>query len=436
MTNRQLFADEAWLPSPAAVSLLLACLALGSCQRAAGAAPERRPLPVAWTLAEPATSLTALRRYHGELRFRRSSELAFRRSDRVVELCVQEGQAVAAGDLLARLETRPLAAEQRAAAARVRSAAARLEELERGPRPEQIELAAARVREWEARLAAAQLTAQRLQVLAEGKHGSQEEADLARRAAEAGAAALEGARASLSELENGTRSEQIEAARAELAAAEAEEARLGLELELSELRAPFAGRVAELGLEVGALAAPGQSALRLVESDALEAWIGLPPAVLVELEARLADSPQVLLDLEGRQVAATWIAALPESDPATRTRTALFALTSADSARSSAGALVCLPFERTVEARGLWLPAEALVRGEEGLWAAYALVERGGRTELERRVLEVVHDAGPRVLVSGLLAEGERVLASGVHRAVAGQWVEAADAEPSGEAGR
>jgi hypothetical protein len=51
-------------------------------------------------------------------------------------------------------------------------------------------------------------------------------------------------------------------------------------------------------------------------------------------------------------------------------------------------------------------------------------------------VLEVVHDAGPRVLVSGLLAEGERVLASGVHRAVAGQWVEAADAEPSGEAGR
>jgi multidrug efflux pump subunit AcrA (membrane-fusion protein) len=436
MTNRQLFADEAWLPSPAAVSLLLACLALGSCQRAAGAPPPRRPLPVAWTLPEPATSLQVLRRYHGELRFRRSSELAFRRSDRVVELCVQEGQAVAAGDLLARLETRPLAAEQRAAAARVRSAAARLEELERGPRPEQIELAAARVREWEARLAAAQLTAQRLQVLAEGKHGSQEEADLARRAAEAGAAALEGARASLSELENGTRSEQIEAARAELAAAEAEEARLGLELELSELRAPFAGRVAELGLEVGALAAPGQSALRLVESDALEAWIGLPPAVLVELEARLADSPQVLLDLEGRQVAATWIAALPESDPATRTRTALFALTSADSARSSAGALVCLPFERTVEARGLWLPAEALVRGEEGLWAAYALVERGGRTELERRVLEVVHDAGPRVLVSGLLAEGERVLASGVHRAVAGQWVEAADAEPSGEAGR
>jgi hypothetical protein len=64
------------------------------------------------------------------------------------------------------------------------------------------------------------------------------------------------------------------------------------------------------------------------------------------------------------------------------------------------------------------------------------LVERGGRTELERRVLEVVHAAGPRVLVSGLLAEGERVLASGVHRAVAGQWVEAADAEPSGEAGR
>jgi multidrug efflux pump subunit AcrA (membrane-fusion protein) len=424
------------LRSAGAAALLLACLALSAGQRAAGAAPERRPLPVAWTLAEPATSLTALRRYHGELRFRRSSELAFRRSDRVVELCVQEGQEVAAGELLARLETRPLAAEQRAAAARVRGAAARLEELERGPRREQIDLAAARVRELEARLAAAQLTAERLGVLAQGKHGSQEDADLARRAAEAGAAALEGARASLSELENGTRSEQLEAARAEFAAAEAEQERLELELELSELRAPFAGRVAELGLEIGALAAPGRNALRLVESGALEAWIGLPPAVLAELEARLAESPQVLLELEGRQVAAEWIAALPEFDPATRTRTALFALSSADSARSSAGALVCLPFERTLEARGLWLPAEALVRGEEGLWAAYALVERAGRTELERRPLELLHDAGPRVLVSGLLAPGERVLSSGVQRAVAGQWVEAAHPARAGEAGR
>mgnify|MGYP002778041984 CR=1 FL=1 len=431
MTPRQTFLSTAAL-GPRAIAL--ACLALTGCQRASGAGPELRPLPVSWTLPEAAQSLEVLRRYHGELRFRRSSDLAFRRSDRVAQVCVQEGQSVAAGELLARLETRPLEAETRAAEARMRAAAARLAELERGPRQEQIDLAAARVRELEARSEAARLTAQRLRVLAEGKHGSDEEADLARRAAEAAAAALDGARAALAELQNGTRSEQLDAARAELSAAEAELARLELELELSELRAPFAGRVAELGLETGAVSAPGQSALRLVESGALEAWIGLPEALLAELTARAAAAPEVNLEIEGRPVPATWIGTLPEVDPATRTRTALFALSGADSERASAGALVCLPWTRTVEASGLWLPAEALVRGEEGLWAAYALVERGGRIELERRALELLHDAGARVLVRGLLAEGERVLASGVQRAVAGMWVEAAGSpakEPS-----
>lgn len=431
MTPRQTFLEAGAL-GPGAIAL--ACLALTGCQRASGAAPERRPLPVSWTLPEAARSLEVLRRYHGELRFRRSSDLAFRRSDRVTEVSVQEGQSVAAGELLARLETRPLEAESRAAEARKRAAAARLAELERGPRQEQIDLAAARVRELEARSEAARLTAQRLRVLAEGKHGSDEEADLARRAAEAADAALDGSRATLAELQNGTRSEQLDAARAELSAAEAEHARLELELELSELRAPFAGRVAELGLEIGAVAAPGQSALRLVESGALEAWIGLPEALLAELTASAAAAPEVNLEIEGRPVPATWIGTLPEVDPATRTRTALFALSGADSERASAGALVCLPWTRTVEASGLWLPAEALVRGEEGLWAAYALVERGGRTELERRALELLHDAGARVLVRGLLAEGERVLASGVQRAVAGMWVEAAGSpaeEPS-----
>jgi RND family efflux transporter MFP subunit len=426
-------------------SLLVVLLAAQSCGPAQAKRPASRALPVSWLLPEAASRVPVERRYHGELVPHRTAALAFRRSEPLAALHVTEGQGVEADEVIAELDTRLLLAELEAARARSMAEQAQLDELEAGPRVEQIDLARARVAEWQARLAANRLTAQRLAALVEAEHGSEEAADLAAREAEASAAQLAGAEASLRELLEGTRVEQLDAARARLAMAKAETQRLEADLAQCTLRAPFAGRVAEVLLEVGAVTQPGAPVVRLLESDALEAWIGLPVETLTELRksqdllaasdcssglwtSTTAAAPSAQsnwrLEVDGRPIPSQLTALLPELDPVTRTQSALFSIPAEISAELVAGQLVTLTLWREEHLNGLWVPADALVRADRGLWAVYVLKDQAdGTARLERREVQVLHDQGQRLLVRGLLGAEERVLASGAQRVVAGQVV-------------
>lgn len=77
-------------------------------------------------------------------------ELAFETGGKVVEVPVEVGDQVKAGDLLARLDTERLTLQVNQAEADLAAAQAQLDRLEAGPQPEEIEAASANVRAAEA----------------------------------------------------------------------------------------------------------------------------------------------------------------------------------------------------------------------------------------------------------------------------------------------
>ena len=188
------------------------------------------------------------------------------------------------------------------------------------------------------------------------------------------------------------------------------------------LEASFAGIVSERFVDEGAVVEPGAPILRIVESDRLEAWIGMP----VDLAARLEVGQERLLVVDGAEHWAQVAAILPEVDLPTRTRRVVLALDRSAADALVPGQVVRLETEVETAADGFWLPTAALTRGERGLWSCFAVtphLEREADYRVEPRTLEVLHAGGDRAFVRGTLSDGDVVIASGTHRVVAGQAV-------------
>lgn len=396
------------------------------------AVPERAPaLPVRAIRAAGVEGYERERSFAGEVRARRSSQLAFERSARIAELAVSEGQRVAAGEVLASLDNRDIEARRGGAEARLDAARAQLAELEAGPRAEQIDAARARVDELVQRLELARIVETRRQKLIETQAIATEELDAARIDAAALEASVASARAQLEELEQGTRTEQLAAQRARVAELEANLVAIEVELDRSRLVAPFDAVIESVHAEAGSVPAPASPVLSLVEAVDTEAWIGLPP----DRAAALDPGSSHTVRIGARELDARFLTTLPSVDRATRTRTAIFRLSDVDISVAVPGEIAELVAAETVDARGIWLSAEGLVQSRRGLWAAYVLVEleadtsgvEGATHRLIRRELETIATDGARVLVRGDLAEGELVLADGAQRVTAGQPVRLID---------
>ena len=425
------FAGSAGVVALAAAAILLASHWLNDSPENRAADPvlpkeesRARPLTVQALPITLEDGFTTTRRYPGEVRARRQTVLGFDRAERLAELPVTEGQMVKAGQLLAKLDCRTLEARRSAQEAQLAAGRARLQELESGPREETISAARSRVLELEQRVELAKLVEARRVELAEDRHASIEEADRARLDARASEAQLAAAQDLLRELENGTREEVLASQRAQVEGFAAELAVIDADLAKSTLEAPFDGCVAELFVEAGGVIAPGQSALRLLESSALEAWIGAPPDVL----DRLAGQGEAKITSPSGTILARPTLRMPELDASTRLQTAIFELPDMDLTGLAVGERVELEVQERIAERGTWIPLAGLVRSRRGLWAAYVLAPDGdGTYTIEARELELIHSEGDRAFLRGSLAEDELVLQSGANRVVPGQLVRLAD---------
>jgi HlyD family secretion protein len=140
---------------------------------------------------------------------------------RVLELRVEEGDTVRAGDTLALLSQANLPAQVEERRARLSAARARLADLREGARSAELDRAAA---EFEAAEAEAGRTAKdlaRAEMLAKNGVIAQQEHDRILVAAETAGRRRDAARATLELLREGSREEQIRAAEAEVRSAEA-----------------------------------------------------------------------------------------------------------------------------------------------------------------------------------------------------------------------
>lgn len=146
------------------------------------------------------------------------------------------------------------------------------------------------------------------------------------------------------------------AAEAEFEIAESAVAEAHRRLDKAVLKAPFDGEVSARMAQQGAIAAPGQPLLRLVQLGAEEVESKLPEALAGQLEL----SPELYLDTPGERLPLRLLRLTQSADPASRTRTARLRFVAVGLAPGRSGSLVW-------RAPGLSVPAELLVQRESGL---------------------------------------------------------------------
>lgn len=313
--------------------------------------------------------------FSGEVQARRISVLGFESAGRLNRVVVEEGDQVEAGDLLAELDTARLQARRE-------------------------ELVAAQA-EAEARLALADATLHRLTNVIEKGGVSRQGLDEAR----------EGERT----------------ARASLRLAEQRITSIDVDLEKSRLLAPFAGTVTGRFSDEGRVLASGESVVQLQEHSAPEIRIGIAGHGL----DALAVGQIYRLDWRGQVLKARLRALLPVRNGRTRTVDALF-----DPIRSPADVLerllpgdtVTVHLESRIQAPGAWVPLTALAPAGRGLWSLYIVQpdrasDDSPTMHIQRRTVEVLHQADGQVYVRGNLHADDMVVQRGLQRIVPGQRV-------------
>ncbi len=330
----------------------------------AAAGGGRPPFVLPVSLAEieqgdlrPASTLA------GEVRSLQRATLAFERAGTITTLPKREGDRVAAGDVLAELDTGEARLALAGAEAEATLARSELIKLEAGARKEELDRLEAEVEARTAERDRARLEWQRVQALLESGVSSRAEYDRLDAALRAAEALLAVAKHRQAEAAAGTRAEDLAVARAKVALAEARIAQAQHEVSLARLVAPFGGALVRRLRSSGDRVAPGETVWELVDTSAREVVVDLPAAIAAQL-AR--DGCSVLEPKSGASAQVQTIVLAEAAEATTRNVRAWLRLTTEADARLAPGVAVdvTLPWRPLT---GAWLvPNDALRRTEQG----------------------------------------------------------------------
>jgi HlyD family secretion protein len=255
-------------------------------------------------------------------------EIKVESNEPITSIRVSDGQAVDSGTLIAEQDKRRLQARRDQLAAQRDQAAARLAELERGPREEAI-------RESRARLQAAEVTTrnalanfERARSIFERGLSNQSTLDNAQTAWENAVAREQAQREALASLLSGTTVEELQQASAALQATEASLRLAGMDIERLSLVAPSSGTIDRVLYEVGERPVPGATLAVLLDDARVYARIYVPE----HLRASIVAGTRLEIGLDGvegtRQGTVSWVSSDASFTP-------YFALTEHDRSRLS-----------------------------------------------------------------------------------------------------
>ncbi len=193
----------------------------------------------------------------------REVQLGFRLGGRISELLVDEGDLVTAGQVLARLDTRPLADRLASADARLAGASAGVAKDLAGSRPQQVRAEQAGLADAQAGLLEASRQHERRRALLGRGFISRADFQSSEAAVSAARARVEAAQASLSLVGEGPRREDRAVTIASRAVVQAERQAIQTDISDAELRAVEAGQVLTRAKEAGSVVQPGQTVLSL-----------------------------------------------------------------------------------------------------------------------------------------------------------------------------
>ncbi|MEO1768002.1 HlyD family secretion protein [Thiobacter aerophilum] len=199
-------------------------------------------------------------------------------------LAVGRGDTVAAGDLLFQLEQENEAAALRETKQRLAAAEARLANLRKGRRPEEVEALTAQRTQVQAALRLSETRLIREAGLANKGFVAADRLDQLRAARDADRARLNEIEAQLRLARQGARSDEIRAAAAEVAAARAAVAQAQWRLDQKSVRTPVAGRVHDTYYVTGEWVNAGSPVVALLPPANLKVRFFVPEAIVGTLK--------------------------------------------------------------------------------------------------------------------------------------------------------
>lgn len=195
--------------------------------------------------------------------------------------------------------------------------------------------------------------------------------------------------------------------------------RLQLELNKSQLLAPFDGSVVSRLADHGTVVNASQTVFRLQQNAQLDARFAMPTnyadAFSVGQSISLINANEALLG----QIKS--ISALRRLN--TRTVDMMVSLMQPNSSLLP-GDLVNLALNSTIQKSGIWVPREALVSGVRGLWSLFVAIPVDDDYQLTTKLVEIIHADQNNAYISGALKDGDMIVINGVQRFVPGQKVQ------------
>jgi HlyD family secretion protein len=204
-------------------------------------------------------------------------------SEPIVEILVKEGQRVAAGDLLLQQDKRRILSRIRETEAALAQSKARLDELVRGPRKEQIAAGRANVQGATHDLEFRKADYERAQMVFQRDLASPDSLDRARAALDAAEANLQVQQARLQEMLSGTTIEELTQAQQAVRQIEARLSILQVDLERHAPLAPVDGIVDSRLYEPGERPAVGKPMLILLSGEQPYARVYVPELLRVRV---------------------------------------------------------------------------------------------------------------------------------------------------------
>ena len=263
-------------------------------------------------------------------------EVSVESNEPIIAIHVQDGQIMNAGDLI--LEQDPARLEKILAqqVAITEQAAARLAELQRGPRPETIREARAQVESAEASAKNATANKARAQEVFDRDLSDQSTLDFAITRWKTAVAAEKAANESLDKLLNGTTVEELQQAIAAHQAAMAKVSQLELDIARLKIYAPVAGMLDKRLYQLGERPQPGATVAVILDSSRTFARVYVPEP----LRSLVQPGKQLDVRIDGISHSMTGAVRWVSADA---TFTPYFALTEHDRSRLSFLAEVDVP---------------------------------------------------------------------------------------------
>lgn len=322
----------------------------------------------------------------------------------IEKLLFEKGEKVKEGTLLAEVGAVSAALQVREAEAAVEVVRSRLKTLEKGSRPQEIQIAEAQVEEAEAALLEADKIFKRVSQLHGIKAVSGSEFDAAERQVGMAKARMESAKQRLTMALQGPRIEDIQTARATLRQAEA-----GLALKKDLYRktmvfAPCSGIIAFRKVEEGEIVPPGTPLTRIIDLERMKVQVSLGEKDIHILQEN--ERFDFTVDaLPGERFSSELLFLSPTADPVTRSFPAEFSVLHIDP-RMADGMTVRLELPAIAHGRKIKIPSAWLAE-ENGKTGVYLM--ESGKALFREVTLGAYYDNRVEI-VSGLQEDEEIII--------------------------